>query len=157
MSPAAAAPAGVTVHVGAAEIRVAPGFDPQLLQAVVRAGDILNGWDGRPVYWAGGATDLRKSIDGLAALVQLTVQRDPCSSALLVFCNRGRPKLKILEWDTNGLWLHDQRLERGHFPWPAAGAPGTRAIAARQLQWLLDGLAWDLPQAHRPVRGRQVV
>jgi hypothetical protein len=37
VSPAVMAPAGVTVHVGVAEVRVAPGFDPQLLQAVVRA------------------------------------------------------------------------------------------------------------------------
>jgi transposase len=118
---------------------------------------MLNGWASRPVYLACGATDLRKSIDGLAAIVQLTFQLDPCSAALFVFCNRGRTKLKILEWDTNGFWLHYKRLEQGHFPWPAAGASGPRPIAARQLQWLLDGLAWEAPPAHRPLRGRRVV
>ena len=35
---------------------------------------------GRPVYMACGATDMRKSIDALAALVQLTFQLDPCTA-----------------------------------------------------------------------------
>ncbi|MCL6587525.1 MAG: IS66 family insertion sequence element accessory protein TnpB, partial [Anoxybacillus sp.] len=51
------------------------------------------------VYLARGSTDLRKSIDGLAAIVQETFQLDPFSSSLFVFCNRGRDKLKILHWD----------------------------------------------------------
>lgn len=112
---------------------------------------------GRPVYLASGATDLRKSIDGLAALVQVTFHLDPCGAALFVFCNRGRDKLKILEWDQNGFWLHYRRLERGHFQWPARGATASQAITTRQLQWLLDGLALDQPFAHRPLHGRRVV
>jgi transposase len=41
------------------------------------------------VYLALGSTDLRKSIDGLAALVQEGLQLDPFSPCLFVFCNRG--------------------------------------------------------------------
>jgi transposase len=50
------------------------------------------------VYLAAGATDMRKQIDGLAALVVDVLQADPFSSHLFVFCNRGRDKLKILYW-----------------------------------------------------------
>lgn len=48
------------------------------------------------VYLAVGATDMRKQIDGLAALVEDVLQQDPFSESLFVFCNRGRNKLKIL-------------------------------------------------------------
>ncbi|WP_424767726.1 IS66 family insertion sequence element accessory protein TnpB [Paenibacillus sp. sgz302251] len=36
------------------------------------------------------ATDMRKSIDGLAAMVQEQFALNPFSSALFVFCNRRR-------------------------------------------------------------------
>jgi transposase len=48
------------------------------------------------VYLAGGATDMRKAIDGLMVLVQDVLQADPFSSHVFVFCNRGRDKIKIL-------------------------------------------------------------
>ena len=57
---------------------------------------------GCQVYLACGSTDMRKSIDGLAALVQVGFQLDPFSSCLFVFCNRGRDKIKILQWDHTG-------------------------------------------------------
>jgi transposase len=57
------------------------------------------------VYLAAGATDMRKQIDGLAALVVDVLGADPFSSHLFVFCNRGRDKLKILYWHNNGFWL----------------------------------------------------
>ncbi|MCF2937176.1 IS66 family insertion sequence element accessory protein TnpB [Paenibacillus alkaliterrae] len=58
-----------------------------------------------PVYLVAGATDLRKSIDGLAALVQEGYGLNPFSPSLFVFCNRERNKLKLLFWDNNGFWL----------------------------------------------------
>lgn len=57
------------------------------------------------VYLARGATDLRKSIDGLAVLVKEGFQMDPFSPCLFVFCNRKHDKLKILHWEHNGFWL----------------------------------------------------
>ncbi|KYH32296.1 IS66 family insertion sequence element accessory protein TnpB [Neomoorella mulderi] len=42
------------------------------------------------VYLACGATDLRKSIDGLAVLVKEGFELDPFTSCLFVFCNRKR-------------------------------------------------------------------
>lgn len=67
------------------------------------------------VYLTCGSTDLRKSIDGLAVLVKEGFALDPFSPCLFVFCNRQRDKLKILQWDHNGFWLHYQRLEKGKF------------------------------------------
>lgn len=36
---------------------------------------------------------MRKSIDGLAAMVSCSFKLDPFSDSLFVFCNRGRNKL----------------------------------------------------------------
>lgn len=109
------------------------------------------------VYLACGSTDMRKSIDALAALVQEVFQLNPLSPCLFVFCNRQRDKLKILEWDTNGFWLHYRRLERGRFEWPEKAGVETTAISRRQLRWLLDGLSVTQRQAYPKVYARTVV
>src|SRR5580692_1127813 len=109
------------------------------------------------VFLACGNTDLRKSIDGLAALVSQVFEHDLFSSSLFVFCNRDRDKLKILYWDTNGFWLYYRRLERGRFRWPKHSTQLTQAVSRRQLQWLLDGLTLEQKQAHPPVSARIAV
>lgn len=100
-----------------------------------------------PVYLACGTTDIRKSIDGLAAIVQEQFALNPFSAALFVFCNRRRDKLKILHWDTNGFWLYYRRLERGTFQWPTGGS-APLCLTQRELRWLLDGLSLTQGQAH---------
>ncbi|GAC43578.1 IS66 family insertion sequence element accessory protein TnpB [Paenibacillus popilliae] len=99
------------------------------------------------VYLASGATDLRKSIDGLAALVQESFGLSPFSASLFVFCNRERNKLKLLYWDHNGFWLFFRRLERGTFQWPLS-RERTVVLSARELRWLLDGLSLTQRLAH---------
>jgi transposase len=115
---------------------------------------MLSSSEGMRVYLACGSTDLRKSIDGLAALVSQVFELDLFSHSLFVFCNRGRDKLKILYWDHNGFWLYYRRLERGRFRWPEQPGQQTLSISGRQLQWLLDGLALEQAQAHSPVTAR---
>ncbi|MGJ9386039.1 IS66 family insertion sequence element accessory protein TnpB [Salipaludibacillus sp. CF4.18] len=90
------------------------------------------------VYLAKGITDLRKSIDGLAAIVQEGFDLDPFSPSIFVFCNRKRDKLKILKWEHNGFWLHYRRLEEGRFAWPEEDRKSPMPISYRQLRWLTD-------------------
>jgi transposase len=108
------------------------------------------------VYLACGPTDLRKSIDSLAALVQEGFGLDPFSPCLFVFCNRQRDKLKILLWDHNGFWLLYRRLERGTFQWPS-DREATVTVSGRELRWLLDGLALEQRKAHPPVQAKTVI
>lgn len=105
------------------------------------------------VYLALGATDMRKSIDALAALVVDVLDQDPCGPQVFVFCNRGRDKLKALLWQRNGFWLCYRRLERERFRWPVL-VPGQAAVTvtARELRWLLDGLDWRRTEGHREAR-----
>lgn len=102
------------------------------------------------VWIAPGATDMRKSIDGLAAVAQHVIGQDPTSQQLFVFCSRNRNKIKILYWGGNGFWLLYKRLERGSFKWPVDQLAPV-CISRRQLTWLLEGLSIDQRQAHRPL------
>ena len=109
------------------------------------------------VYLAMGATDLRKSIDGLAALVTESFNLDPFSRSLFVFCNRKRDKIKILEWDVNGFWIHYKRLEKGTFKWPDASDFKTLLVSEREFRWLLDGLSINQKDALSPVKERIII
>jgi transposase len=113
---------------------------------------MLSNVDGVRVYLACGSTDMRKSIDGLAAIVSYTFELDPFGPSLFVFCNSGRDRLKILFWENNGFWLYYRRLEKGRFHWPAEAAAGPRMVTRRQLAWLLDGLELEQQKAHAPLR-----
>lgn len=99
------------------------------------------------VYLACGSTDMRRSIDGLAAIVQECFLLDPFSTSLFVFCNKKRDRIKILKWDHNGFWLYYRRLEKGTFRWPKENSVSTIQIGIRELNWLLDGLSIEQNQA----------
>jgi transposase len=118
---------------------------------------MLNETPGQRVYLASEPIDLRKSIDGLAAIVQLCFNLDPFSSSLFVFCNKHRNKVKILEWKHCGFWLHYLRLEKGKFQWPTSNGTDTIHIDLRQLHWLLDGLSIAQKQAHPQVTARTII
>jgi len=109
------------------------------------------------VYLAAGITDMRKSIDGLAAIVQESFKLDPFSNSLFVFCNKNRNKLKILQWQHNGFWLHYRRLEKGVFQWPKESRNSPLILSSRELQWLLDGLSINQEKAHKKVVASAVI
>lgn len=57
------------------------------------------------IYLACGYTDMRKSIDGLAAIVQQNFRLDPFSNSLFLFCGHKRNRMKALFWEGNGFVL----------------------------------------------------
>lgn len=92
------------------------------------------------VYLAVGATDMRKSYDGLYGLVKSRMESDPTSGHLFVFCNAAKTRLKILVFDGSGLWICAKRLSRGCFDWPT-DVEGTKVLlTATELAALVDGL-----------------
>ena len=102
---------------------------------------------GMKVYLAVGITDMRKSINGLSILVQSSMELDPFSGHLFVFCNRRRNILKILYWDRNGFCLWHKRLEKHRFKWPDV-ASDVFKIGQRELMWLIEGLDIEQTDAH---------
>jgi transposase len=101
---------------------------------------------GTRVWLAAGVTDMRKGMDGLAALAQTTLNENPYSGQLFVFRGRRGDLVKLLWYDGDGLCLFAKRLERGRFVWPQAPS-GSVALSAAQLAMLLEGIDW-----RRPVR-----
>jgi len=67
------------------------------------------------VYAAMEPVDMRKSFNGLSAVVQDQLDGDPYQGALFLFTNKRRNRLKILFWDGTGLWVASKRLEQGRF------------------------------------------
>jgi transposase len=96
------------------------------------------------VYLSCSKTDMRKSINGLAAIVQGSFDLDPFTGALFVFCNGNKDKIKILQWDKDGFTLYYKRRERGRFCWPSwIQADGTVNITKEDLDRLLSGLEME--------------
>jgi len=94
-------------------------------------------FQGKKIFLACGRTDGRKGILGLTSIVQNSFALDPFESAVFVFCNGGRNRLKILEFDGNGFWLLCKKLESGRFQWPEAGNDKTMTITDDDLYHLL--------------------
>lgn len=85
--------------------------------------------------------DMRKSFDGLHALVQSEFQRDIRLGDLFLFLNRRLDRLKLLHWDRDGMAIWMKRLERGSFQRPRC-APDAAHIEldATDLALLLAGI-----------------
>jgi transposase len=101
-------------------------------------------------------TDMRKSFDSLAGLVQEQLGQDPLSGDLFVFRSRRGDRLKLLYWDSDGFAIWYKRLEEGTFVFPTASAErvkvGGHGIVIRpaELAMLLDGI--DLANVKRRKR-----
>lgn len=83
--------------------------------------------------------DFRKSINGLAAIVEKDLQLDLFKPSSFVFCNRQRDKVKLLYWDKNGFCLWYKRLEKHKFKWPRNNDNDCLHLSGEQINWLLDG------------------
>lgn len=108
------------------------------------------------IFIACGYTDMRKSIDGLAACVKQSFGMDPFANNLYLFCGRRCDRLKALYWESDGFVLLYKRLERGIFQWPR-NQKEARQITGQQLRWLLEGLSIEQPKAIRPVSGLDII
>ncbi len=86
--------------------------------------------------------DMRKSFNGLQALVSEKLGGDLKSGALFCFSNRRRTRLKVLYWDGTGLWVLTKRLEAGTFSWPKPGETGQvkLRLAPEAFAMLTDGV-----------------
>ena len=83
--------------------------------------------------------DMRKSYDGLSALVKQVLHEDPTNGHLFVFINRKRTQMKVLYFDRSGYCLWSKRLERGRFHYCSDGAE-KMALDWTRLKLLLEGI-----------------
>lgn len=103
------------------------------------------------IYLATAPCDMRKSHDGLAAIVEHALKHDPFSGSLFVFRNKRGDRVKLLYWDADGYALWYKRLEVGVFRFPKVDVDSTSAsISAADLTMLLAGV--DLASVRRSKR-----
>ena len=105
------------------------------------------------LYLATSTTDLRKSFDGLSALVQGSFELSPTSGDLFIFLNKRGTQVRILFWDRDGFCVLMKRLEAGTFR-RVKDADGVShvEIDAVELAMLLEGI--DAPKVRRRKRYR---
>jgi transposase len=82
--------------------------------------------------------DMRKSFNGLVALVQGVLHEDPLSGWLFVFFNRRGNYMKLVTWDRTGYCLFAKRLEQGRFRLPSGETK--QVISERAFRLILDGI-----------------
>jgi transposase len=106
------------------------------------------------VYLCLSPCDMRRSFDGLHALVRDHLQLDAFAGHLYLFANKRKDRLKILYWDRDGFAIWAKRLEQGSYAIPG-GEPGAQRleIAIEELSALLSGI--DLSTTERRKRYRR--
>lgn len=105
---------------------------------------------GGRIFLVAGATDMRKSFNGLAGIVRERLRADPMSRDLFFFCNRDRNRMKVLVCDESGMWVLAKRLDRGTFAWPSVDDTVVKVeYREEQLALLLSGFDADALRARR--------
>lgn len=106
-------------------------------------------------YVAAGFTDLRRGIDGLAAIVTQQFGHELSEDSLFLFCGRRTDRIKALYYSGDGYVLIYKRLTNGSFQWPRTEAQ-LRLLDARSFRWLMEGLKIDQPKAIRKGKKRDL-
>jgi len=106
------------------------------------------------VYLCLSPCDMRRSFDGLHALVRDHLQLDAFAGHLYLFANKRRDRVKILYWDRDGFAIWAKRLEEGSYTIPSGERGSHRfEITVEELGALLSGI--DLSSATRRKRYRR--
>lgn len=103
------------------------------------------------IYIVCGYTDMRKSIDGLSAIVQYNFKLDVFSGSLFLFCGKRCDRIKALLWEEDGFVLLYKRLENGKYKWPR-NSEEAKLITKQEFRWLMEGLSIEQKTAIRPAK-----
>jgi len=117
----------------------------------------LGRWSRANIYLYRRAIDMRKAIDGLAALIEREMTLNPFEAALFVFTNKKRVKVKCLVYERNGFWLLYKKLARQRFHWPDWFSSDTLTLTEVQLSQLLDGFNLNGMRPHQTVYFQSVM
>jgi transposase len=81
--------------------------------------------------------NMRKSFEGLSALVEQLFPGEILSGAFFIFLNRRKDHVKVLFWDKDGLVIWFKRLEKGSFSWKWGDQS---SLDRRTFLMLLEGI-----------------
>ena len=101
------------------------------------------------IYIVCGYTDMRRSIDGLCAIVQDRLHMNSRQRCLYLFCGKRCDRLKALLREGDGFLLLYKRMEaQGRFRW-SRNCEELRTLTWQQFDWLMSGLEIEQPKAFR--------
>lgn len=103
------------------------------------------------IFVARDAVDFRKAHDGLLAVIRDAFGDDPFDGSLFVFLNRSRNRVKLLQWDRDGFWLHYKRLEQGTFNLDVKADESRCEISRAQLSMLIEGIDLQKRKIRQPL------
>lgn len=86
---------------------------------------------GTQIYLAVAPVDMRKSFDGLSAVVMDTLQQNPLAGHLFLFRGKSGNQIKALFWDRNGLVIWYKRPQKNTV---------AMDLTELELPLLLDGI-----------------
>lgn len=95
---------------------------------------------GRRIWLCVQPTDMRRSFDGLSALVKNHLGEDPTSGQWFAFINRRRTQIKVLAFEEGGYCVWSKRLEQGQFATVGAAGTSKRALCHTEFLALLEGV-----------------
>lgn len=101
------------------------------------------------IYLYRESVDFRKSINGLAAIIENDTALPLSSGALFLFTNKQRDKVKVLYWDQTGFALWYKRLEKAKFKWPSKEKQSVFTLSKNELDQLLSGFTII---GHKPIK-----
>ena len=102
----------------------------------------------REIYIVTGYTDMRKSIDGLCAIIEDQFSMSVTSSCLYLFCGKKCDRIKALIREPDGITLLYKRLSvsHGRYRWPRNKSE-VRNLTWQEFDWLMSGLDIEQPKA----------
>lgn len=107
------------------------------------------------IYISSANVDMRKSIDGLASIVEQKFALEPISDMMFVFHNRHCDKIKILYGDGNGFCLLYKRIEKGKFRFPQHMTGEKYTVSEEELSWLLQELRVEEIRYYENLKSRK--
>lgn len=104
------------------------------------------------IYVICGYTDMRKSIDGLCAIILNQLKKEPDGTSIYMFCGKRCDRIKILLHEPDGYVLLYKRLDvvHGRYRWPRNKSE-VKPITWQQFDWLMSGLEIEQPKAIKTV------
>ena len=100
------------------------------------------------IFIVTGYTDMRKSIDGLYAIIQDKFPETESSNALYLFCGRRCDRIKALLKEPDGMVMIHKKLTavQGRYRWPRDKSE-VRNLSWREFDWLMSGIDIEQPKA----------
>lgn len=107
------------------------------------------------IYIVTGYTDMRKSIDGLCAIIQDQFPQTENTNALYLFCGRKCDRIKAILKEPDGIVMIYKRLTaQGRYRWPRDRSE-VRNLSWREFDWLMSGIDIDQPKAIKATSGQR--